>query len=117
MKQQSSLPQRRQGQKILLYACPPCKYEEVADNKCVYRNEVHHTPEECTQILQDMAADPTRSRTKSVICEKCNHRGAVYYQPKPTARREEGLRLTFVCCNPNCGHRWRVNDIEFLRFR
>ncbi|MBA0870305.1 hypothetical protein Goshw_010649 [Gossypium schwendimanii] len=64
-----------------------------------------------------MAADPARSRTKSVFCEKCNHRGAVYYQPKPTARREEGLRLTFVCCNPNCGHRWRVNDIEFLRFR
>ncbi|KAK8333354.1 hypothetical protein V6Z11_A10G200000 [Gossypium hirsutum] len=75
--------------KILLYACPPCKYEEVADNKCVYRNEVHHTPEECTQIFQDMAADPTRSRTKSA------------------ARSEEGLRLTFVCCNPNCGHRWR----------
>lgn len=24
-----------------------------------------------------------------------------------TARGEEGMTLFFVCCNPNCGHRWR----------
>jgi len=24
-----------------------------------------------------------------------------------TARGEEGMTLFFVCCNPNCGYRWR----------
>lgn len=24
-----------------------------------------------------------------------------------TLRGEEGMTLLFVCCNPNCGHRWR----------
>lgn len=27
-----------------------------------------------------------------------------------TARGEEGMTLFFVCCNPNCGHRWRDWD-------
>lgn len=29
----------------------------------------------------------------------------MHYQA--TARGEEGMTLFFVCCNPNCGTRWR----------
>ncbi|GAY35728.1 hypothetical protein CUMW_018120, partial [Citrus unshiu] len=78
---------------------------EVADNNCVYRNEVHHSVGERTQVLQDVAADPTLPRTKAVRCVKCQHGEAVFFQA--TSRGEEGMTLFFVCCNPNCGHRWR----------
>ncbi|KAG6392974.1 hypothetical protein SASPL_147204 [Salvia splendens] len=78
---------------------------EVADNNCVYRNEIHHSVGERTQVLQDVAADPTLPRTKSVRCANCGHGEAVFFQA--TARGEEGMTLFFVCCNPNCGNRWR----------
>ncbi|KAL6622420.1 hypothetical protein ACP70R_032299 [Stipagrostis hirtigluma subsp. patula] len=78
---------------------------EVADNNCVYRNVVHHSAGEFTQVLQDVAGDPTLPRTKSVRCAVCGHGEAVFFQA--TARGEEGMTLFFVCCNPSCGHRWR----------
>ncbi|KAB2095342.1 hypothetical protein ERO13_A01G034300v2 [Gossypium hirsutum] len=98
-------PKEDREQKILLYACRNCDHQEVAENNCVYRNEVHHSAGERTQILQDVAADPTLPRTKAVICANCKHGEAVFFQA--TARGEEGMTLFFVCCNPNCGHRWR----------
>ncbi|GMN55207.1 hypothetical protein TIFTF001_024320 [Ficus carica] len=98
-------PKEDRDQKILLYACRNCDHQEVADNNCVYRNEIHHSVGERTQVLQDVAADPTLPRTKSVRCAQCNHGEAVFFQA--TARGEEGMTLFFVCCNPNCGHRWR----------
>ncbi|KAK4775804.1 hypothetical protein SAY87_023765 [Trapa incisa] len=98
-------PKEDREQKILLYACRNCDHQEVADNFCVYRNEIHHSVGERTQVLQDVAADPTLPRTKTVRCAACNHGEAVFFQA--TARGEEGMTLFFVCCNPNCGHRWR----------
>ncbi|KAG2315252.1 hypothetical protein Bca52824_018374 [Brassica carinata] len=84
---------------------PQAKATEAADDNCVYRNEVHHSVSEQTQILSDVASDPTLPRTKAVRCAKCQHGEAVFFQA--TARGEEGMTLFFVCCNPNCGHRWR----------
>ena len=54
--------------------------QEVADNNCVYRNEIHHAEGERTQVLQDVAADPTLPRTKSVRCTQCGHGEAVFFQ-------------------------------------
>lgn len=54
--------------------------QEVADNNCVYRNEVHHSADERTQVLQDVASDPTLPRTKSVRCANCQHGEAVFFQ-------------------------------------
>ncbi|KAB5538357.1 hypothetical protein DKX38_015890 [Salix brachista] len=71
----------------------------------ITRNEVHHSVAERTQVLQDVATDPTLPRTKAVTCTVCNHPEAVFFQA--TSRGEEVMTLFFVCCNPNCGHRWR----------
>ncbi|XP_031264526.1 DNA-directed RNA polymerases II, IV and V subunit 9A [Pistacia vera] len=99
-------PKEDREQKILLYACRNCDHQEIADNNCVYRNEVQHSVSETTQILNaDVAADPTLPRTKAVRCSNCNQGEAVFFQA--TARGEEGMTLFFVCCNPNCGFRWR----------
>lgn len=54
--------------------------QEVADNNCVYRNEIHHSVGERTQVLQDVTADPTLPRTKAVRCTQCNHGEAVFFQ-------------------------------------
>lgn len=54
--------------------------QEAADNNCVYRNEVHHTAAERTQVLQDVAGDPTLPRTKTVKCAQCGHPEAVFFQ-------------------------------------
>ncbi|KAF0935827.1 hypothetical protein E2562_036311 [Oryza meyeriana var. granulata] len=37
--------------------------QEVSESKCVYRNEVAHAAGERTQVLQDVASDPTLPRT------------------------------------------------------
>uniref|UniRef100_A0A804PE55 TFIIS-type domain-containing protein n=1 Tax=Zea mays TaxID=4577 RepID=A0A804PE55_MAIZE len=83
----------------------PGLVQEVSDNNYVYRNEVHHTAGERTQVLQDVASDPTLPRTKIVRCNLCAHGEAVFFQA--AARGEEGMTLFFVCCSPDCGHRWR----------
>ncbi|KAH6831650.1 RNA polymerases M/15 Kd subunit, partial [Perilla frutescens var. hirtella] len=75
-----SLYKEDKEQKILLYACRNCDHQEVADNNCVYRNEIHHSVGERTQVLQDVAADPTLPRTKSVRCTSCGHGEAVFFQ-------------------------------------
>ncbi|CAN1281482.1 DNA-directed RNA polymerases II, IV and V subunit 9A [Linum perenne] len=54
--------------------------QEVAETYCVYRNEVHHSAAERTQVLQDVAADPTLPRTKDVRCAMCKHPEAVFFQ-------------------------------------
>uniref|UniRef100_A0A804N6E8 TFIIS-type domain-containing protein n=1 Tax=Zea mays TaxID=4577 RepID=A0A804N6E8_MAIZE len=83
----------------------PGLVQEVSDNNCVYRNEVHHTAGERTQVLQDVASDPTLPRTKTVRCNLCGHGEVVFFQA--AARGEEGMTLFFVCCSPDCGYRWR----------
>lgn len=57
--------------------------QEVADNNCVYRNEVLHSADERTQVLQDIASDPTLPRTKNVRCANCQHGEAVFFQVRP----------------------------------
>lgn len=54
--------------------------QEAATSNCVYRNEVHHSVGERTQVLQDVASDPTLPRTKAVRCAKCGHGEAVFFQ-------------------------------------
>ncbi|CAI6008036.1 unnamed protein product [Closterium sp. NIES-65] len=73
-------PREDRENRVLLYACRNCDHQEAAENNCVYRNEVHHTADERTQILQDVTADPTLPRTKAVRCAKCAHGEAVFFQ-------------------------------------
>nr|CAB3471756.1 unnamed protein product [Digitaria exilis] len=52
----------------------------LAGNNCVYRNVVHHSAGEFTQVLQEAASDPTLPRTKDVRCSVCGHGEAVLFQ-------------------------------------
>lgn len=79
--------------------------QEVADSNRVYKLEIHHSASERSQYLQDATADPTLPHTKSVRCCNCNNSEAVFFEAP--SEGDEGMALFFVCCNPNCGHRWR----------
>lgn len=54
--------------------------QEAADNNCVYRNEVHHTAAEHTQVLLDLMEDPTIPRTKAIKCANCGKSEVAYFQ-------------------------------------
>lgn len=98
-------PKEDKENRILLYACRNCDYQQEADNACVYVNKITHEVDELTQIVAEVVADPTLPRTEDHPCERCGHRESVFFQSQAN-RLEEGMRLYYVCTAPNCGHRW-----------
>ncbi|XP_078675906.1 DNA-directed RNA polymerase II subunit RPB9 isoform X1 [Branchiostoma floridae x Branchiostoma belcheri] len=87
------------------YFMQNCDYQQVADNSCIYVNKIMHEVDELTQIVADVAQDPTLPRTEDHQCPKCGHREAVFFQSQ-TTKAEDAMRLYYVCTAPNCGHRW-----------
>ncbi|KAG0564369.1 hypothetical protein M758_8G100700 [Ceratodon purpureus] len=90
-------PREEREKKVLLYACRNCDHQEVADNNCVYRNEVLHSADERTQVLQDIASDPTLPRTKNVRCANCQHGEAVFFQVRLRPLVGESRRMVWYC--------------------
>ncbi|KAJ4763003.1 DNA-directed RNA polymerase subunit [Rhynchospora pubera] len=99
-------PKEEKDIRQLIYACRNCDYQEESGNNIVYKMEIRKpSTEDGTGVLKDAISDASLPRTRSVKCANCNHSEAVFFQA--AAKGEEGLALFFVCCNPNCGHRWR----------
>ncbi|XP_038066697.1 DNA-directed RNA polymerase II subunit RPB9-like [Patiria miniata] len=98
-------PKEDKENKVLLYACRNCDYQQEATNNCVYVNKITHEVDELTQIVAEVVADPTLPRTQDHPCPQCKHKESVFFQSQ-TNRAEEGMRLYYVCTSPNCGHRW-----------
>lgn len=92
-----------------------------------------HSVSELTQIIGDVIADPTLPRTEDHPCPKCAHKESVFFQSHSTKAEvsslfcleelsvnrclhrffiqvnvllQEGMRLYYVCTNPQCVHRW-----------
>ncbi|XP_045165556.1 DNA-directed RNA polymerase II subunit RPB9-like [Mercenaria mercenaria] len=98
-------PKEDKESRNLLYACRNCDYQQIADNPCIYVNKITHEVDELTQIIGDVIADPTLPRTEQHPCPRCSHKESVFFQSHST-RAEEGMRLYYVCTNPQCVHRW-----------
>ncbi|MEE6489971.1 hypothetical protein FKM82_015748 [Ascaphus truei] len=98
-------PKEDKDNRILLYACRNCDYQQEADNSCIYVNKITHEVDELTQIIADVSQDPTLPRTEDHPCQKCGHKEAVFFQSH-SARAEDAMRLYYVCTAPHCGHRW-----------
>lgn len=97
-------PKEDRERKKLVVSCRCGNQEDLDPSKwCVYRNEVHHTSQERTVILQDVRSDPTLPRTREVRCPACSHPEAVFF----SSSTEEGMTLYFTCTLATCGHRWR----------
>ncbi|CAM9113385.1 unnamed protein product, partial [Bubo scandiacus] len=52
-------PKEDKENRILLYACRNCDYQQEADNSCIYVNKITHEVDELTQIIADVSQDPT----------------------------------------------------------
>uniref|UniRef100_A0A6M2E4E0 DNA-directed RNA polymerase subunit n=1 Tax=Amblyomma tuberculatum TaxID=48802 RepID=A0A6M2E4E0_9ACAR len=98
-------PKEDKENRVLLYACRNCDYQQEADNNCIYVNKITHEVDELTQIVSDVVHDPTLPRTEDHTCPKCGHREAVFFQAQ-SRRAEDEMRLYYVCTNTSCTHRW-----------
>mmetsp|Transcript_16720 Transcript_16720/g.27659 ORF Transcript_16720/g.27659 Transcript_16720/m.27659 type:complete len:116 (-) Transcript_16720:132-479(-) len=97
-------PKEDKERKILLFACRNCEHQEVADDPCVYRNDIVQPVDPRTTVIADLSADPTLPRTKDVRCAKCDHREAVYIT-SVSKRADEGMKQFFICTA--CKYRWK----------
>eukprot|EP01117_Protostelium_nocturnum_P007757 TRINITY_DN2777_c0_g1_i2.p1 TRINITY_DN2777_c0_g1~~TRINITY_DN2777_c0_g1_i2.p1 ORF type:complete len:112 (+),score=10.46 TRINITY_DN2777_c0_g1_i2:54-389(+) len=98
-------PKEDRNSRTLNYHCRICKKSQKATDNRVYHNEIRHTTDEQTTVIQDLAADPTLPRT-SARCTKCGHKEAVYFQSS-SSKPDEAMTLYFICCNSDCGHKWK----------
>ncbi|VTJ55767.1 Hypothetical predicted protein [Marmota monax] len=88
-------PKEDKENRILLYACRNCDYQQEADNSCIYVNKITHEVDELTQIIADVSQDPTLPRTEDHPCQKCGHKEAVFFQSH-SARAEVSWGGSFL---------------------
>ncbi|KAK8961268.1 hypothetical protein KSP40_PGU007757 [Platanthera guangdongensis] len=70
---------------FLIYMNECLLSQEEADDNIVYRYEINHSVGNNSHVLQDIAADHTLPRTKSVRCSVCNHPEAVFFKVSVSA--------------------------------
>ncbi|KAJ8082203.1 DNA-directed RNA polymerase II core subunit rpb9 [Marasmius tenuissimus] len=89
-------PQRR----IMVFACRICNYDEIGENKCVYRNDLLTVTKEQVGVTNDLGSDPTLAHS-NIPCPQCGHEDSVFYQDQ-SKRKETRMILFFVCTK--CNH-------------
>ncbi|GAU95474.1 hypothetical protein RvY_07086 [Ramazzottius varieornatus] len=98
-------PKENKELKELMYTCRNCDFTKPSSDNCVYVNKILHKVDELTHIVADVIADPTLPHTDEHPCPNCKARNAVFFQAQ-SRRGEEEMKLYYVCCATNCGHRW-----------
>jgi len=102
-------PKEDKSTRTLHYACRRCNFsvEQPANQSMIYRNilkkEVKNVLHTVPSAVRD---DPTltRSRDGSNACEVCDCHEAVFFHSD--TGQSDSLALIFVCCNPQCDHKW-----------
>ncbi|KAH9474435.1 DNA-directed RNA polymerase II subunit RPB9 [Psilocybe cubensis] len=82
-------PQRR----IMVYGCRICQYDDMVENKCVYRNDLLTVTKEQVGVTTDLGADATLAHS-NIPCPKCGNDDAVFYQDQ-SKRKETRMILFF----------------------
>ncbi|KAJ6466930.1 hypothetical protein C8R45DRAFT_480735 [Mycena sanguinolenta] len=108
-------PKADQQRRIMVYACRICTYDELVENKCVYRNDLLTVTKYVCQfsslrwptslreqvgVTTDLGSDPTLAHS-NIPCPKCGHEDAVLYQDQ-SKRKETRMILFYVCVK--CNH-------------
>ncbi|KAF8625105.1 hypothetical protein AX15_005577 [Amanita polypyramis BW_CC] len=84
----------------MVYACRICPYDEIGENRCVYRNDLLKVTKEQIGVIQDIGSDPTLPHS-NLPCPNCGHEDAVFFQDQ-SKRKETRMILFFVCVK--CNH-------------
>jgi hypothetical protein len=65
-------------------------------------------------INDEIINDPTLQRDMSVECPNCRvgadgkRYGAVFFQATSAATSDDKMSMIYVCCNPECLHKWQM---------
>ncbi|KIY49818.1 hypothetical protein FISHEDRAFT_65199 [Fistulina hepatica ATCC 64428] len=97
-------PQRQ----TLVQACRICPYEEVSEEKCVYRNDLLTVTREKKGVTTDLGTDPTLAHS-NIPCPQCGHEDAVFFQDQ-SKRKETRMTLFFVCVK--CNHCYTDSSVD-----
>ena len=62
--------------------------------------------DQLAKVPNDIITDPTLERSR-VTCPQCANGRAVRITP-PVAPSDNRIKIIFVCCNPDCVHKWSV---------
>ncbi|KAH9949266.1 hypothetical protein B0H21DRAFT_729312 [Amylocystis lapponica] len=84
----------------MVYACRICQYDELGENKCVYRNDLLTVTKEQVGVTTDLMNDTTLAHS-SIQCPSCGHDDAVLFQDQ-SKRKETRMILFYVCTK--CNH-------------
>ncbi|XP_069854851.1 DNA-directed RNA polymerase II subunit RPB9 isoform X1 [Dipodomys merriami] len=90
-------PKEDKENRILLYACRNCDYQQEADNSCIYVNKITHEVDELTQIIADVSQDPTLPRTEDHPCQKSRSSGVATRRQCSSSHTVPGLRMPCAC--------------------
>ncbi|KZP17349.1 hypothetical protein FIBSPDRAFT_865014 [Athelia psychrophila] len=93
-------PKADQARRIMVYACRICAYDEINENKCVYRNDLLTVTKEQKGVTTDLGTDPTLAHS-SIPCPRCANEDSVFYQDQ-SKRKETRMILFYVCVK--CNH-------------
>ncbi|KZT04846.1 uncharacterized protein LAESUDRAFT_285947 [Laetiporus sulphureus 93-53] len=89
-------PKADQQRRIMVYACRICNYDEIGENKCVYRNDLLTVTKEQVGVTTDLMNDPTLAHA-NMECPSCHHNECV-----------SSSVLTEIFCLFGVAHRWRT---------
>lgn len=101
-------PQKgKQGQGRIL-VCPSCGHTQPLSptGGDTYRvvDKIEHQPSEETVVITDEIAQQQTMPTVRMICPKCGHKVAYYWQLQ-TRKGDEGMTAFYRCVK--CGQTWR----------
>ena len=66
------------------------------------------------KINDEIINDPTLQRDLTAECPECRPGpgdkkfGAVFFQANSASTSDERMAMIFVCCNPECLHKWQA---------
>ncbi|PPQ87534.1 hypothetical protein CVT25_008536 [Psilocybe cyanescens] len=84
----------------MVYGCRICQYDDIVENKCVYRNDLLTVTKEQVGVTTDLGVDATLAHS-NIPCPQCGNDDAVFYQDQ-SKRKETRMILFFVCTK--CNH-------------
>ncbi|KAF7377680.1 DNA-directed RNA polymerase subunit [Mycena sanguinolenta] len=93
-------PKADQQRRIMVYACRICTYDELVENKCVYRNDLLTVTKEQVGVTTDLGSDPTLASALEYPLSQTEF-SAVLYQDQ-SKRKETRMILFYVCVK--CNH-------------
>lgn len=93
----------------LAFSCTrkDCDFEMIVNGRGRQENTVNSFNTQSFQRInvdRDFCSDPTMPREK-IDCKRCKYNEAIFMITQDTD--DTKIELIYICCNPQCGHKWK----------